>query len=118
MLLWIKSSQDFRERLGGHCGILTSVTDSTAPEPAFTMFTTTTCGPCLRLKQRLTDLGIAFEEVGLEADDAASEWVMTVNDGLRMVPTLRFSDGSVMTNPSIDQVLAKLVASGQAGPSL
>ena len=86
------------------------MTDTTEGEADFTIFSTTTCGPCLRLKQRLDDLGIRFAETNIETDDNAAAWVAHVNNGDRVVPTLRFRDGSVLTNPSVQQVLERLSA--------
>jgi len=34
--------------------------------------------------------------------------VASVNDGNEVVPTLKFSDGSTLTNPSVTAVKAKL----------
>ena len=79
-----------------------------------TVFTTTTCGPCRRLKRELEDSQIEYLEVNLELDDEAAEWVMRVNAGDRAVPTVKFADESTLTNPSIDAVRAKLA---QLSPS-
>jgi mycoredoxin len=73
-----------------------------------TMYTTTWCGHCLRLKTVLGREGIPFHEVDIERNEAAADLVMTVNDGLQTVPTVVFSDGSALTNPSIGEVKAKL----------
>jgi mycoredoxin len=84
------------------------VTDTTTPRAALTVYTTSWCGPCARLKQRLRDHGVAFHEVDVEHDPEAAEWVMRVNSGNRTVPTVRFADGGTLTNPPIDAVLARL----------
>jgi len=55
---------------------------------------------------------IAYDEVDIELDPAAAEFVGSVNGGNRTVPTVKFSDGSTMTNPSAAQVTAKLAAVG------
>ena len=73
-----------------------------------TMFTTTWCGYCARLKAQLTRSGIAYSEVDIEAHPDAADIVATVNQGNLTVPTLLFSDGTAMTNPSASQVGAKL----------
>ena len=73
-----------------------------------TMFTTTWCGYCVRLKKLMQREGIEFAEVDIEQDDSAAEKVMQANGGNRTVPTLLFADGSALTNPSIDQVKAQL----------
>jgi len=75
-----------------------------------TMYTTTWCGYCYRLKQGLTSAGIPFSEVDIELDEQAAERVMLVNGGNQTVPTLEFPDGSALTNPSLAQVQEKLAA--------
>ena len=76
----------------------------------FTMYTTTWCGYCSRLKMGLGQAGIDFSEVDIERDDNAAVRVMQVNGGNQTVPTLEFSDGSALTNPSVKQVQDKLAA--------
>ena len=75
-----------------------------------TMYTTSWCGYCARLKQGLTRAGVPFAEVDIEQDGSAAERVMQVNGGNQTVPTLEFSDGSALTNPSVQQVQEKLAA--------
>ena len=79
-----------------------------------TMFTTTWCGYCVRLKKLLQREGIEYAEVDIEQDPSAAELVMQANGGNRTVPTLLFADGSALTNPSIDQVKAQLSRPAQA----
>ncbi|MFG1676523.1 mycoredoxin [Micromonospora sp. NPDC049282] len=75
-----------------------------------TMYSTPWCGYCHRLKSQLDREGIAYEVVDIEQDSAAAEFVMGVNGGNQTVPTLRFADGSALTNPSINQVKQHLAA--------
>ncbi|MGE2728464.1 mycoredoxin [Mycolicibacterium vaccae] len=77
-------------------------------EATVTMYTTTWCGYCSRLKMALKSEGISWNEVDIEADPAAAEFVGSVNGGNHVVPTLKFADGSTLTNPTIKQVKAKL----------
>ena len=77
---------------------------------SFTMYTTPWCGYCVRLKHGLARAGLAFTEVDIEQDESAAERVMQVNGGNQTVPTLEFSDGSALTNPSVQQVQEKLAA--------
>ena len=74
------------------------------------MYTTSWCGYCVRLKTALKASGISWTEVDIEADPAAADFVMSVNGGNQTVPTVKFADGSTMTNPSIKDVKAKLAA--------
>jgi mycoredoxin len=75
-----------------------------------TMYSTTWCGYCRRLKSQLDREGIGYAEVDIEQDPASAEFVMTVNGGNQTVPTLRFDDGTALTNPTIVQVKEKLAA--------
>ena len=75
-----------------------------------TMYTTTWCGYCTRLKAGLHREGIDYDEVNIEFDDAAADVVMNANGGLRTVPTLVFGDGTALTNPTLAQVKAQLAA--------
>ena len=75
-----------------------------------TMFTTTWCGYCARLKGQLKRSGIEYTEVDIESHPDAADIVAQVNEGNLTVPTVLFSDGSAMTNPSASQVDAKLAA--------
>lgn len=73
-----------------------------------TVYTTSWCGFCHRLKTVLASDGISYDEVDIEQDPAAAEFVGSVNGGNRTVPTVKFADGSTLTNPSAAQVKAKL----------
>lgn len=75
-----------------------------------TMYSTSWCGYCHRLKSQLDRAGVAYEVVDIERDPAAAEFVMSVNGGNQTVPTVRFADGSALTNPSIAQVKDRLTA--------
>ena len=75
-----------------------------------TMYTTTWCGYCVRLKNGLQREGIEYREVNIEQDEAAADLVMHVNGGNQTVPTIFFADGSALTNPSLAEVKAKLAA--------
>ena len=73
-----------------------------------TMYTTTWCAFCRRLKSQLAADGIEMAEVNIEEEPGAAEYVMSVNGGNQTVPTIVFPDGSTMTNPSAAQVKQRL----------
>ncbi|HVB41526.1 MAG TPA: mycoredoxin [Streptosporangiaceae bacterium] len=73
-----------------------------------TMYTTTWCGYCRRLKSQLAREGIEITEIDIERDPAAAGYVMTVNGGFQTVPTVLFGDGSTLTNPSVRQVRQRM----------
>jgi mycoredoxin len=73
-----------------------------------TMYSTTWCGYCRRLKLLMDQAGIAYDEVNIEQDPEAAAYVESVNGGNQTVPTIRFEDGTAMTNPPFAAVTAKL----------
>ncbi|MBB5774584.1 mycoredoxin [Nonomuraea angiospora] len=80
---------------------------------ALTVYSTTWCGPCKRLKSQLTREGISFKDIDIERDPSAAEFVMSVNNGNQVVPTVVIDtpDGRVVrTNPSALEVKALLGA--------
>ncbi|SFB32043.1 mycoredoxin [Cellulomonas marina] len=77
---------------------------------AVTMYSTTWCGYCKRLKTQLDSAGIAYTEVDIEQVPDAAALVEQVNGGNRTVPTVVFPDGSALTNPSLVQVKQRLGA--------
>ncbi|MGL4305362.1 MAG: mycoredoxin [Mycobacteriaceae bacterium] len=73
-----------------------------------TVYSTTWCGYCRRLKAQLNSAGIKYTEVDIEANPEAAEFVGSVNGGNHVVPTVQYSDGSTATNPPIAAVKRKL----------
>jgi mycoredoxin len=69
-----------------------------------TMYTTSWCGFCRRLKTQLDREGIGYVEVDIERDPEAADIVTKVNGGNRTVPTVVYPDGSAATNPSFAEV--------------
>ncbi|HYG93432.1 MAG TPA: mycoredoxin [Nocardioides sp.] len=77
---------------------------------SFTMYTTSWCGYCRRLKSQLDREGIQYEIVDIEQQPEAASIVESANNGNQTVPTLVYTDGTAMTNPSIMQVKEKVAA--------
>ncbi|MEU8899071.1 mycoredoxin [Nocardia sp. NPDC048505] len=84
-----------------------SVTDAKVD---LTMYSTTWCGYCRRLKKQLEESGITYAEIDIEQDPASAEFVGSVNNGNHVVPTVKFADGSTATNPSLAAVKERLAA--------
>ena len=68
--------------------------------PKITMYTTDWCPYCVSTKRFLNNKGIPYEEVNVEYDEDAAEFVMNANGGNRTVPTLNIEGIGVYTNPS------------------
>jgi mycoredoxin len=75
-----------------------------------TMFSTTWCGYCRRLKTLLDREGIGYTEVDIEDDETSADFVMRINGGSQTVPTVLFPDGSAATNPTLQDVKDRLAA--------
>lgn len=85
------------------------MSDSTENAPV-TMYSTTWCGYCRRLKTQMDSEGIAYVEVNIEEDPEAAAFVEQANGGNQTVPTLLFPDGSTATNPSLAEVRSRLAS--------
>ena len=88
---------------------------ATTPETnsPVTVFATSWCPFCAALISDLkrADLPkgtVTVVDVDAPGTEALSEWIESVNDGNRIVPTVLYSDGSHATNPPAGAVLAKI----------
>lgn len=79
-----------------------------AENPELTLYTTSWCPFCIRLKTGLARAGQDYAEIDIEDHPEAAEFVGSVNGGNHVVPTALFADGSTATNPSVGDVLTKL----------
>jgi mycoredoxin len=75
------------------------------------VYTTRWCGDCQITKNYLSKFGIPYEEIDIEDDPQAAEYVMKVNDGRKSVPTLVY-DGqatslSRFSRDKLDEFLLK-----------
>jgi mycoredoxin len=75
-----------------------------------TVYTTSWCGFCRRLKLQLDDAGIAYREIDIEREPDAASFVEQANGGDRTVPLVLYSDETTATNPSFSEVEAKIAA--------
>jgi mycoredoxin len=75
-----------------------------------TIYSTQWCGYCHRLMKQLDREGVVYVTVDIENDPVAADFVMSVNGGNQTVPTVVFTDGSALTNPSLAQVKERLAA--------
>ena len=88
---------------------MTATAEEFTPDAGtITMFSTSWCGYCRRLKSQLDSAGIGYTEVNIEEVPGTAELVESVNGGNQTVPTVIFPDGSSATNPSAAEVKARL----------
>ena len=73
------------------------------PAEPVTMFSTTWCGYCRRLKRQMDEAGISYREVDLDDDPSYDDRIIAKTGGFRTVPTLEIH-GELLVNPSIREV--------------
>ncbi len=71
------------------------------------MYSTEYCPDCHRAKKFFETNGIEYLKVGLENNEDATLFVMDINNGNRSVPTIIFPDGSVLVEPSWEELREK-----------
>ena len=71
------------------------------------MYSTQYCSDCVRAKAFFEANNIPYERVMLEGNPQAMEFVMQMNHGFRSVPTIIFPDGSVLVEPTWQELREK-----------
>jgi len=66
------------------------------------------CGDCRRARRFLNQHNIAYTWIDIEKDKSAEQYVLSVNRGMRSIPTILFQDGSILVEPSNAQLAKKL----------
>lgn len=72
-----------------------------------TMYSTTWCGYCRRLKRQMEEAGIPFREVDIDRETEHGAMIEAKTGGYRTVPTLRVGE-ELLVNPTIAEVKAAL----------
>jgi mycoredoxin len=66
------------------------------------------CGDCRRAKRFLDERKVAYTWIDVDQDAAAAAEVMRLNRGMQSIPTLVFTDGSTLVEPSNTELARKL----------
>jgi len=66
------------------------------------------CGDCFRAKRILKHYKIDYQWINIDLDRDGKDFVRQVNQGRTIVPTIIFSDGSILSEPSNAELLNKL----------
>lgn len=72
------------------------------------LYGTSWCGDCHRARWFFDNYGIDYTDIDIENDPTAAAKVVEINKGNRSVPTIIFEDGSVLVEPSIQQLMDKM----------
>ena len=75
-----------------------------------TMYGADWCGDCRRSKRLLEELDVQVNHIDVEVDKSAAAKVVEINGGAQSIPVLVFSDGTHLTEPSDNDLKAKLQA--------
>jgi len=75
---------------------------------AITMYSTSWCPDCKRAKDFFAKHQIQYEDLDIEANPDGITFVKKLNNGMRIVPTIIFPDGNILTEPSNAQLAEKL----------
>ena len=77
-----------------------------------TMYGADWCGDCRRSKRLFEELDVQVSHIDVEADESAAAKVQEINGGAKSIPVIVFPDGTHMTEPSDNDLKAKLVSLG------
>jgi glutaredoxin-like protein len=77
-----------------------------------TMYGADWCGDCRRSKRLLEELDVQVNYIDVEVDESAAAKVREINGGAQSIPVLVFSDGTHLTEPSDNDLKAKLISLG------
>lgn len=84
---------------------------SQTPTPnsnSIVVYSTVWCPDCKRAKQFFGEQRVPYVNVDIEQDAEAMAFVERVNSGKRIIPTIVFPDGSILSEPSNAQLAEKL----------
>ncbi len=71
-------------------------------------YTTDWCGDCVRSKALLNKLNLAFNEINIDLNEDANEFIKTLQVNQRRIPTIVFEDKSFLVEPSDVELENKL----------
>ncbi len=72
------------------------------------IYGTTWCPDCVQAKNVLKKEGVEYQWIDIDKDAEGRAFVEKVNNGMRIVPTILFSDGDTLAEPSNAELSEKL----------
>ncbi len=73
------------------------------------MYGTEWCGDCVRSRRLLTNHNIPFQWIDIDKDKTARQFVRNINHGNSSVPTIVFPNGTILVEPSDDELLKIII---------
>lgn len=77
-------------------------------DPSLTLYGANWCPDCRNTKMFLGEMNIDYEWVDVDGNPEANEYIASVNNGKRVIPTVVLSSGTVLVNPSNAQLAESL----------
>jgi len=71
-------------------------------------YTTDWCGDCVRSKALLNKFGLDFNEINVDLNEDANEYIKSLQVNQRRIPTIVFEDESFLVEPSDVELENKL----------
>jgi glutaredoxin-like protein len=75
---------------------------------AIKMYGTRWCFDCRKAKKIFERNKIPYHWINIDEDKEGEQFVMDTNNGMRSVPTIVFTDGSILVEPSKRELPKKL----------
>ena len=72
------------------------------------VYGTAWCGDCIRAKRYMDDNGIEYSWTDIDKETQFIKFIKELNGGKQRVPTIIFSDDSVLVEPTNEQLRTKL----------
>lgn len=77
-------------------------------EEQILVYSTVWCPDCKRAKKFFGEQRVPYTNIDIEHDPEAMAYVEKVNNGMRIIPTIVFPDGSILVEPSNAELAKKL----------
>jgi len=78
------------------------------PDMKIVVYGTEWCNDCRRAKRFFQERNIEYQWVNIDQDKKGEQFVLKTNKGMRSVPTIVFSDGAILVEPTNTELAKKL----------
>tara|TARA_Y100000588_G_scaffold139430_1_gene153271 strand:- start:301 stop:573 length:273 start_codon:yes stop_codon:yes gene_type:complete len=72
------------------------------------VYGTTWCGDCTRAKQFMDENGVSYNWTDVDEETQYQDYIKGLNNGQMRVPTIIFPDGSILVEPSNEELAEKI----------
>ena len=72
------------------------------------VYGTTWCGDCTRAKLFMDENGISYDWTDVDEETQYQDYIKGLNNGQMRVPTIIFPDGSILVEPSNEELAEKI----------